>query len=193
MFTDDQQHDAGHVRLDHVPLIYTFNLAGYRPSPCAGDRGRYTIGGFTDATFTAMAVLEDGHNAEWPFSTTGYAPDRFGPGAAPHSLVVNPGRIAWRCWKDGNHAAPDPQVVELASSLRSRRGRRRVLLAVEAAFEERRAVIVLELARDLDHRLGAHNHAGLGAVHGLHLAEAGVAREGAEDAQAQLVEKSRGS
>jgi hypothetical protein len=67
-FTDDQQHDAGHVPLDHVPLIYTFNLAGYRPSALpAGERGRYTLGGFTDATFTAMKVLESGRNAEWPF------------------------------------------------------------------------------------------------------------------------------
>lgn len=64
MFTDDQQHDSGHVRLDHVPLIYTFNLAGYGPSALpAGERGRYTIGGFTDATFTALKVLEEGHNA----------------------------------------------------------------------------------------------------------------------------------
>ena len=68
IFTDDQQHDSGHVRLDHVPLIYTFNLAGYRPSALpAGERGRYTLGGFTDATFTVMEVLEDGRNAEWPF------------------------------------------------------------------------------------------------------------------------------
>jgi hypothetical protein len=68
IFTDDQQHDSGHVRLDHVPLIYTFNLAGYRPSALpAGERGRYTIGGFTDATFTAMKVIEDGRNATWPF------------------------------------------------------------------------------------------------------------------------------
>ena len=68
MFTDDQQHDAGRVRLDHVPLIYTFNLAGYRPSSLpAGERGRYTLGGFTDATFTVMDVLERGRNAEWPF------------------------------------------------------------------------------------------------------------------------------
>ncbi len=68
VFTDDQQHDSGHVRLDHVPLIYTFNLAGYRPSALtAGERGRYTLGGFTDATFTAMAVLEAGHDAAWPF------------------------------------------------------------------------------------------------------------------------------
>jgi hypothetical protein len=68
LFTDDQQHDSGHVRLDHVPLVYTFNLAGYAPSALpAGARGRYTLGGFSDATFTAMAVLEAGRDAEWPF------------------------------------------------------------------------------------------------------------------------------
>jgi hypothetical protein len=68
MFTDDQMHDAGQVRLDHVPLVYTFNLAGYRPSSLpAGQRGRYTLGGFTDATFTVMDVLEQGRNADWPF------------------------------------------------------------------------------------------------------------------------------
>lgn len=68
LFTDDQQHDSGHVRLDHVPLIYTFNLAGYRPSALtAGERGRYTLGGFTDATFTVMKVLEEGRNAGWPW------------------------------------------------------------------------------------------------------------------------------
>jgi hypothetical protein len=68
IFTDDQQHDSGDVRLDHVPLIYTFDLAGYRPSALpAGERGRYTLGGFTDATFTAMEVLEGGRNATWPF------------------------------------------------------------------------------------------------------------------------------
>ena len=68
IFTDDQQHDSGHVRLDHVPLVYTFNLAGYRQSALpSGELGRYTIGGFTDATFTVMKVLEDGRNATWPF------------------------------------------------------------------------------------------------------------------------------
>ena len=68
IFTDDQQHDSGYVRLDHVPVIYTFNLAGYGPSALpSGERGRYTLGGFTDATFTVMKVLEDGHNATWPF------------------------------------------------------------------------------------------------------------------------------
>ena len=68
VFTDDQQQDSGRVRLDHVPLIYTFNLAGYRPSALpAGEHGRYTLGGFTDATFRVMSVLESGHQAEWPF------------------------------------------------------------------------------------------------------------------------------
>jgi len=68
VFTDDQQHDSGHVPLDHVPLIYTFELAGYRPSALpAGGRGRYTVGGFTDATLTVTGVLEAGRNATWPF------------------------------------------------------------------------------------------------------------------------------
>jgi hypothetical protein len=68
LFTDDQQHDAGHVALDHVPLIYTFDLAGYRPAALpAGARGRYTLGGFSDATFAAIETLEQGREARWPF------------------------------------------------------------------------------------------------------------------------------
>ncbi len=68
ILTDDQQHDSGRARLDHVPLVYTFNLAGYRPSALpAGERGRYTIGGFTDATFTAMKAIENDHSTTWPF------------------------------------------------------------------------------------------------------------------------------
>ena len=68
VFTDDQQQDSGRVRLDHVPLIYTFNLAGYRPSALpSGERGRYTLGGFTDATFGVMAALENAQSAGWPF------------------------------------------------------------------------------------------------------------------------------
>jgi hypothetical protein len=68
IFTDDQQHDSGSVDLEHVPLIYTFNLAGYAPSSLeAGRGGRYVLGGFTDATFSAMKVLEAGKSASWPF------------------------------------------------------------------------------------------------------------------------------
>jgi hypothetical protein len=68
IFTDDQQHDAGRVSLDHVPLIYTFDLAGYRPAAlAAGGHGRYTLGGFSDATFTVIETLEQGRDAAWPF------------------------------------------------------------------------------------------------------------------------------
>jgi len=59
MFTDDQQHDAGQVDISNVPLLYTVDLAGYRP--------RSTLAGFSDATFTLMSALEAGCDAGWPF------------------------------------------------------------------------------------------------------------------------------
>jgi hypothetical protein len=116
MFTEDQQHDSGHVNLDHVPLIYTFNLAGYRPSALpAGERGRYTLGGFTDATFSAMAVLEGGRDADWPFRKT----ERAAPAArsAPplagkdhprwfHRGARRPAKVWYWCWTRPPHLAP---------------------------------------------------------------------------------------
>ena len=68
MFTDDQMADAGAVDISHVPVIYTVDLAGYRPrSTPAGGRGRYALAGFSDSTFTLMQTLEAGRNADWPF------------------------------------------------------------------------------------------------------------------------------
>ncbi|MDP9068269.1 MAG: TROVE domain-containing protein [Actinomycetota bacterium] len=70
VFTDEQAHDsvADPRALAAVPLIYTFNLGGYRVGAFdAGQKGRYTFGGFTDAAFTAMRVLEEGRDADWPF------------------------------------------------------------------------------------------------------------------------------
>ncbi len=68
MLTADEQHDSGRVRLDHVPLIYKVILGGCRLSSLpAGERGRYTIGGFSDVTFSIIEVLEAGLNANWPF------------------------------------------------------------------------------------------------------------------------------
>ena len=74
MFTDDQMADASMVDISHVPVIYTVDLAGYRPRSTAthrvassGQRGRYTLAGFSDATFRLMETLEAGRNADWPF------------------------------------------------------------------------------------------------------------------------------
>jgi len=68
MFTDDQMADAGAVDISHVPVIYTVDLAGYRPrSTPAGGRGRFALAGFSDSTFTLMQTLEAGRNADWPF------------------------------------------------------------------------------------------------------------------------------
>ena len=68
LFTDDQMHDAGSVDVSSVPLVYTVDLAGYRPrSLPSGGRGRYTLAGFSDATFRLVPTLEAGRDASWPF------------------------------------------------------------------------------------------------------------------------------
>jgi hypothetical protein len=53
---------------DHIPLIYTFNLAGYRVAQMeGGQRGRFTFGGLTDAGFRVMELLERGKDGSWSF------------------------------------------------------------------------------------------------------------------------------
>lgn len=54
--------------ISHVPLVYTVNLAGYdRSALRSGDRGRYTLAGFSDAGFTTVAAIEAGRDARWEF------------------------------------------------------------------------------------------------------------------------------
>lgn len=68
IFTDGQMHDSGRFDFSHVPIIYNFNVAGYSKSHMPeGDKGRYALGGFTDATFKMVPLLEAGKSAEWPF------------------------------------------------------------------------------------------------------------------------------
>lgn len=67
ILTDDQAHDAGAYPLPDCS-IYTFNLAGYGPAHMAvGERGRYEIGGLSDAAFRMVPLLEAHRNATWPF------------------------------------------------------------------------------------------------------------------------------
>ena len=54
--------------ISHVPLVYTVNLAGHdRSALRSGDRGRYTLAGFSDAGFTTVAAIEAGRDARWEF------------------------------------------------------------------------------------------------------------------------------
>jgi hypothetical protein len=51
-----------------VPLIYTWNLAGYRPAHSrSGEHGRYTFGGLTDKAAVVIPLLEEAKEGNWPF------------------------------------------------------------------------------------------------------------------------------
>lgn len=55
IFTDDQMNDDARLSA-HVPTIVYWNLAGYRPHSDWG-KGRYHVGGFSDAAFRTVAEL----------------------------------------------------------------------------------------------------------------------------------------
>ena len=66
VFSDMQTHDQMPA-LEGV-RVYVFNTSGYRATPFAvGRKGHYKIGGFNDATFQLMGILEDLRDANWPF------------------------------------------------------------------------------------------------------------------------------
>ncbi len=66
VFSDMQTHDQM-PSLQGVQ-VYVFNTGGYRATPFAvGRKGHYEIGGFSDATFRLMKLLEDLRDADWPF------------------------------------------------------------------------------------------------------------------------------
>lgn len=51
-----------------VPLIYTWNLAGYRQAQTNnGDRGRYAFGGLADKASAVIPMLESARDGKWPF------------------------------------------------------------------------------------------------------------------------------
>ncbi|MGI9667561.1 MAG: TROVE domain-containing protein [Acidimicrobiia bacterium] len=62
MQTADQVPSLGDAK------VYVFNTGGYRATPVkVGSHGRYELGGFSDATFRLMKVLENYQDADWPF------------------------------------------------------------------------------------------------------------------------------
>ncbi|MFI8324335.1 TROVE domain-containing protein [Streptomyces sp. NPDC085529] len=48
--------------------VYTWNLAGYRPTGGETGRRRYVFGGLTDAAFRMVGLVEAGAEAAWPWT-----------------------------------------------------------------------------------------------------------------------------
>lgn len=48
--------------------VFAFNTSGYAKTPLeVGSDGHYEVGGFSDATFRLMKILENHRDANWPF------------------------------------------------------------------------------------------------------------------------------
>jgi hypothetical protein len=68
ILTDEQAHPGYAPTQAQVPLIYTFNLAGYKAAHMpSGEHGRYTFGGLSDAGFLGIELLEAHRAGAWPF------------------------------------------------------------------------------------------------------------------------------
>jgi hypothetical protein len=70
IFSDEAAHDCYQQAVQaQIPVLHVFNLGGYRTATIPSGPGRYSYGGFTDATFVLMSLLEQGDNAVWPWMT----------------------------------------------------------------------------------------------------------------------------
>lgn len=68
IFTDMQTHDFLRKAPASIKYIHGFNLAGYSTSAFdVTQPGRFEYGGFTDATFRLMPILEAMNGVDWPF------------------------------------------------------------------------------------------------------------------------------
>jgi len=68
IFTDEQTADRYVPGASgDMPAIHIFNLAGYGVGMAGGEKV-HVYGGFSDATFTLMGLLERGRDAPWPWS-----------------------------------------------------------------------------------------------------------------------------
>lgn len=70
IFSDMQSTNYGQesASIKNIPVVYNFNLRGYgRANMDTSVAGRYELGGFSDAVFRIMGLLERGKNASWPW------------------------------------------------------------------------------------------------------------------------------
>jgi hypothetical protein len=52
-----------------MPVVFTFNLAGYSPAHGESGKGRYSFGGLSDASFKAIELLENHRDGVWPWES----------------------------------------------------------------------------------------------------------------------------
>lgn len=64
VLTDEQSHDSGK---NPGCFMHFFNLAGYKVSTAPRDSRTFAYGGFTDAMFSTMPLLERGTAQRWPW------------------------------------------------------------------------------------------------------------------------------
>lgn len=68
VLTDMQDHPSRITGLPNVP-VYVWDLRGYQTANVdTSTRGRYLFGGFTDACFRMIPLLEAGSTATWPWA-----------------------------------------------------------------------------------------------------------------------------
>jgi hypothetical protein len=67
IMTDEAAHDSARVAEKQIPMLHVFNLSGYQTATFEAGPGRCTWGGFSDATFKVMGIVEKGSTANWPF------------------------------------------------------------------------------------------------------------------------------
>lgn len=69
IFSDMQStyHFVNEAAVAKLKTIYNFNLGGYAQAHMDLTNGRYELGGFSDATFRLISLLERGKNAPWPW------------------------------------------------------------------------------------------------------------------------------
>lgn len=68
IFTDMQTADNASGSISKIPFIHMFDLGGYGKTPMRSGQGdgRFHYGGFSDATFKLMSILE-ARSAGWPW------------------------------------------------------------------------------------------------------------------------------
>jgi hypothetical protein len=72
VFTDMQDHPNRSLYGDSVDVprdvpVYVWDLMGYKVQNVPNAPGRYLFGGFSDAAFRMISLLERGQNADWPW------------------------------------------------------------------------------------------------------------------------------